>query len=115
LLLFFFHYYVYIAFVYVIQSSIQFLGRDRENGSSKIAKAMNVCLAIMVLAHFIQKKKWDSVSAINHNCGFWCFNDRTNKGTNKFALVYAQNVQELKETQPLLRIQIGSFKDEANT
>jgi hypothetical protein len=26
-------------------------------------------------------------------------------------LVYAQNVQELKESQPLVRNQIGSFKD----
>jgi hypothetical protein len=30
-------------------------------------------------------------------------------------LVYAQNVQELKESQPLLRNQIGSFKDKENT
>jgi hypothetical protein len=30
-------------------------------------------------------------------------------------LVYAQNGQELKELQPLLRNQIGSFKDKENT
>jgi hypothetical protein len=30
-------------------------------------------------------------------------------------LVYAHNVQELKESQPLLRNQIESFKDKENT
>jgi hypothetical protein len=30
-------------------------------------------------------------------------------------LVYAQNEQELKELQPLLRNKIGSFKDKENT
>jgi hypothetical protein len=30
-------------------------------------------------------------------------------------LVYAQNLQKLKESQLLLRIQIKSFKDKANT
>jgi hypothetical protein len=30
-------------------------------------------------------------------------------------LVYAQHVHELKESQPLLRNQIGSFKDKENT
>jgi hypothetical protein len=30
-------------------------------------------------------------------------------------LVYAQNLQELKELQLLLRIQKGSFKDKENT
>jgi hypothetical protein len=29
-------------------------------------------------------------------------------------LVYAQNVHEIKESQPLLRNQIGSFKDKEN-
>jgi hypothetical protein len=30
-------------------------------------------------------------------------------------IVYAQNLQKLKELQLLLRIQMGSFKDKANT
>jgi K+ transporter len=51
---------------------------------------MFIYLTLYVLASITKKR--EIVSAINPNWGFWWFNDKTNKGTNEFTLVYAQNV-----------------------
>jgi hypothetical protein len=44
---------------------------------------MYIYLILYVLASIT--KKWEIVSAINPNWGFWWFNDKTNKSTNEFA------------------------------
>jgi hypothetical protein len=46
--------------------------------------------------------------------GFGDFMTKQIRVLTSLLLVYAQNVQELKESQPLLRNQIGSFKDKEN-
>jgi K+ transporter len=43
---------------------------------------MFIFLTLYVLASI--NKKGEIVSAINPKWGFWWFNDKTNKGTNKF-------------------------------
>jgi hypothetical protein len=70
---------------------------------------MFIFLTLYVLASIIKKGK--IVSAINPNWGFSLFNDKTNKGTNKFVPSLCSEFPGTKESQPPVRNQIGSFKD----
>jgi K+ transporter len=64
---------------------------------------MFILLTLYVLASITKKE--EILSAINPKWGFWWFNDKTNKGTKKFALSISLECIGTK----------GSIKDKRNT
>jgi hypothetical protein len=63
----------------------------------------------------INHQKGEIVSAINPKWGFWWFNDKTNKGTNKFAHSVCLECTGTKGVTMTGEKSKGSFKNKRNT